>query len=236
MLYFIDFDMFQPPNYSQVISRSSTRTLSETSATEHDWPGLVADSKCRRQQSGSRSLSISSVTSVLSSQPDSDTHYSELVDIPAEEDTAGQPAPLFNAAANIKESAPDTADIPDAANKKYAAESHNVPSDLVDQLVEMFPDACTTDITRSLAQNCNNIEAAVLSLLGDSPGTMITSNHESAKDSNATVKLTFKQARQRKRNKSRKKSSSQSCDETAETEPSLDLSPSSGIKSLIVDK
>lgn len=237
--------------------------MSETSSG-CEWPGLAEESRLLRHQSDGRSFSTSSATSLSarSSRTNSESYSESCPDSLQDSQITDMEHANGSIGTSKVEAKEASLHVPDhkliqsedgncklttgndendeTENDAKDAEKPKIEgiSSLIQQLAEMFPDKRTLDIKRSLCRNRNNLEMAVLSLLEDEPGAVVTSQRDFGRDNNATVQFTYsKSGRQRKHSKSsRKKSNSQSCDDEAEGSVSLDKTTASEMKSFIVDK
>lgn len=253
------FDIFpdpfplQPVNYSNVVSRSSKRTSSESSHIgEHEWPDL-ASNKCRHDSEG-RTLSNSSLGSIPSSRTASESDNVTAATPPDQGRNRAQDKPQTKETVRKNSAARSVADevqavqlqmqlavledeqTDDALGVSVSESKEHAP--LIELLTEMFPSKSTAELRACLQKSKYDLEVAVVSLLSDdSSDTLLTpTKQELSKDSNATVKLSSSRHphRQRKHSKSaRSKLNSQSCDEGGLNVEKLSASE---IKSLIVDK
>lgn len=193
------------------------RTVSESSSiSEYDWPTLSDRPRLR-------SLCDSSAVSISSSRTNSESY----------DDSLSAPE------VNVRERSllqDDTQSLACGGTISSPVE------ELTQQLREMFPGKCITDIQSSLKSNSNDMEKAVEWLLSDSQTTnpVLTSHkkHRPVKGSNITIDLTAMKSMKSKRssNRLRKKSNSQSNEDGYSAEDGLEMLPAADVRALIVDK
>lgn len=116
------------------------------------------------------------------------------------------------------------------------SEPHTEQSDLIDILVEMFPNLSMASIERSLTKTNNDLELAVVQLLEEeTPDFKIVSKSRTTeKESNGPV-ITRQTSAKKGSKKSRKKGSRSNSQSQAEVENDEMLS-ANDLKSLIIDK
>lgn len=204
-------------NTSSTPDTISHRTVSESSSiSEYDWPTLSDRPRLR-------SICDSSAVSISSSRTNSESY----------DDSLSAPEVGVRERSVLQD---DTQSLACGGNISSPVE------ELTQQLREMFPGKCVTDIQSSLKSNSNDMEKAVEWLLSDSQttNTVLTSHkkHRPVKGSNITVDLTTMKSMKSKRssNRSRKKSNSQSNEDGYSAEDGLETLPAADVRALIVDK